>query len=279
MTGSGRSASRRPRTQRRRAWSRSAQRSSTSSMPTESRIRFSGTVGGSPGSGGAARSATRRRRGWSRAPTAGAARRDPRRRPRAPPRTSIDDDARRSRGSGPARRAGWAASRRASSAALAWPARPAGAGCAARAAPARPPSARRSRRAGAVRAAAARAVGAGRRRAGVTGGAEHTSEWPDEVLGDRVHDDVGAELSGRCSRGVAKVLSTTTSAPLLVRGRDERRAGRRPRAAGWSATRARAGRPRRRAATTGVGVGDVDPPHRQPSARPRGREQAATVPL
>ncbi len=34
-----------------------------------------------------------------------------------------------------------------------------------------------------------------------------------KVLGDAVHDDVGAELKGCCRTGVAKVLSTTTNAP------------------------------------------------------------------
>ena len=34
-----------------------------------------------------------------------------------------------------------------------------------------------------------------------------------DVLGRRVHDDVGAQSERRCKYGVANVLSTTSSAP------------------------------------------------------------------
>ena len=64
--------------------------------------------------------------------------------------------------------------------------------------------------------------------------------------------------NGRCTSGVANVLSTPTSAPAGVRGLDERRAGRRPRASGWSATRPRASTSPGSAATHRVGVVDVD---------------------
>ncbi len=34
-----------------------------------------------------------------------------------------------------------------------------------------------------------------------------------EILGRRMHDEVGAQRSGRCSAGVQKQLSTASSAP------------------------------------------------------------------
>jgi hypothetical protein len=55
-----------------------------------------------------------------------------------------------------------------------------------------------------------------------------------EVLGRRVNDDIRASASGRCSAGVQKQLSTTSSAP--VRASAAMAAMSRPRTAGWTAS-------------------------------------------
>ena len=207
---------------------RSRQRSSTSSMPTESRIRFSGTL--------PARSGMRRRRSsWLSTPprlvecTQTRVAAQTRSAASAPPATSIDDDAAPNPGWRTRSTAGCAAQPR-GELERRWPgpARPAGAGCAARAAPARPPSARRSRRAGCGAVEQPLVVGATGIRRGGDHGAEEDVAVAGEVLGHRVHDDVGAELERPLEQGGGE--------GVVDDGRARRARGPRPSSVGRSAT-------------------------------------------
>ena len=82
-----------------------------------------------------------------------------------------------------------------------------------------------------------------------------------EVLGHRVHDDVGAELERALEQRRGEGVVDDGEHAALAGGAPAGWGGRRPRAAGWSATRARAGRRRRAPAQHRVGVGDVDAAH------------------
>ena len=66
-----------------------------------------------------------------------------------------------------------------------------------------------------------------------------TSEWPPRYFVVECTTTSAPSASGCCRYGEAKVLSTTSSAPALVRDLGQRRRCRRCRAAGWSASRTR----------------------------------------
>ena len=71
-------------------------------------------------------------------------------------------------------------------------------------------------------------------------GAQHHVAVPREVLGHRVHDDVRAALERALHQRGGEGVVDADQRARRVRGLDQRRAGRRPRASGWSATRPRA---------------------------------------
>ena len=155
-------------------------------------------------------------------PQPGAPRR-PARRPPRPPATSIDDDAAERPGAAPAPRPGARRSRAASSSGVGLrPAPPAGPGCAGRAGRARPPSARRWRRAAAVGAQPV-AVGAAASVVGVTAAPRSTSLCPERYFVTECTTTSAPSSSGRCTSGVAKVLSTTREHAALAGGGEQRR--------------------------------------------------------
>ena len=82
------------------------------------------------------------------------------------------------------------------------------------------------------------------------------SEWPDEVLGRAVHDDVGAEARAAAGAAASRRCCRPPAAHRAAAGRvDQRSAGRRRRAAGWSATRPTPGqRPPSRRSSRAVSV-------------------------
>ena len=225
-----------------------------------------------------ARSATRPRPGWSRGVISRTRCAHRARRRSAPPATSKRDH-RAEAGVQPAPRAR-ARGRRAGRGSA--PGVTAGARPAARPARARwpaPAPAARQRaqpaqrqvgleRAG-HRAGERRAARAARSASSASRGHQHAHEQvgvPGQVLGRRVHDDVGAEFERAHARAACEnVASTPTSAPAACAaaisagrsGTAEQRVGR--------PSRARAGRAPSQRGQHGVGVGDVDRPHRHPA--------------
>ena len=223
------------------ACTRSAQRSSTSSMPTDIRTRPSGMVGGlgPPPPPALERRLDAAQRGGvhpqpGRAHSRSAA--------SAPLGEHDRDDRRRSRGSGPRRSAGAGAAAAASSAALAW------------ARSTRRCSVRMPRRASQASKAPGTLPVSERRSSStswscVVGGhdrAEQDVAVTGEVLRGRVHHDVGAQRERLLQqRGGEGVVDDDVGAGLVGGGSDGRRCRRSP-APGWSGTRATPARRRRR---------------------------------
>ena len=250
--------SRRAAQARSRAWLRSRQRSSTSSMPTESRIRFSGTLTGSLGM-------RRRRSSWLSTPprlvecthTRVAA--QTRSAPSSPPATSMatmpPHPGWRTRST-----RGCSRSRAASSRALAW------ARSTRRCRVRSPRSASQTSIGPAIAPCSVRWVTSRCvvRAAGIRGGCDHGAEQhvavAGEVLGHRVHDDVGAELERslqqRRREGVVHDREHAALAGRRQQGRQvgdlEQRVGRRLEPEQVGAVEGREHR---------AGVGDVDPAH------------------